>query len=157
MGWIRNNLFKGYINSFLTIVILFAAWKIIPPLIQWAFIDAYWFTTAAECQGGSGACWSFIPAKLRLVIFGFYPADSQWRPALAMAILLGLVFYSRNRDHWKLRLLYIWIVGLVVLGILMRGGIFGLQYVEISNWSGLPLTLLLSFFGMLAALWWRTA
>ena len=151
IGWIRTNLFKGYLNTFLTIIILLVAWKIVPPLINWALIDAYWFTTGAECQGGNGACWSVIPANLRFVIFGFYPADSHWRPALAMVILLGLVFYSRNRDHWKKRLLYLWIVGLIVLGVLMRGGILGLRSVESSQWSGLPLTLLLSFFGMVAA------
>ena len=151
IGWIKNNLFKGYLNSILTILILVAAWKTIIPLIKWAFIDSYWFTSGAVCQGGSGACWSVIPANLRFVIFGFYPSESHWRPGLAMVILLGLVFYSQNRNHWKRRLLYFWIVGLVASGVLMRGGIFDLQYVESSKWSGLPLTLLLSFFGMVAA------
>jgi general L-amino acid transport system permease protein len=37
------------------------------------------------------------------------------------------------------------------MGILMRGGIFGLTPVQSDQWGGLPLTLMLSFFGMIAA------
>jgi general L-amino acid transport system permease protein len=37
------------------------------------------------------------------------------------------------------------------MGTLMRGGIFGLTPVESDQWGGLPLTLMLSVFGMVAA------
>ena len=46
---------------------------------------------------------------------------------------------------------YAWLVGLVVMGLLLRGGVFGLSPVESAKWSGLPLTLLLSVFGLTAA------
>jgi general L-amino acid transport system permease protein len=45
IGWARNNLFKGWFNSILTIVTLFVLWKIVPPLFRWAFIDSAWMTT----------------------------------------------------------------------------------------------------------------
>ncbi len=151
LGWVKHNLFNGYFNSILTILILFAAWQIIPPLISWAFIDSVWNTSGAACQEIKGACWSIVPANLRLVIFGFYPVDQQWRPLTAMIMLVGLLLYSKNRDHWKKRLLYIWLFGLFLMGLLMRGGLFGLVSVESAKWSGLPLTLMLSFFGMAAA------
>jgi len=151
LGWVKHNLFNGYFNSVLTILILIAAWQLIPPLISWAFIDSVWNTSGAACQEIKGACWSIVPANFRLVIFGFYPIDQQWRPLMAMIILVGLLLYSKNRDHWKKRLLYIWLFALVLMGLLMRGGLFGLVSVESAKWSGLPLTLMLSFFGMVAA------
>jgi general L-amino acid transport system permease protein len=151
IGWLRNNLFKGWFNSLLTIIALYCLWVIVPPLIRWAFIDSFWFSTGAECQQGGGACWSIIPANIRFIAFGFYPYDQQWRPLIAMALLVALLFYSRNRDHWKKSLAYAWILGLFLMGLLMKGGLFGLAPVETTQWGGLPLTLTLSVFGLTAA------
>ena len=105
----------------------------------------------AECQQSDGACWSIIPANLRFIIFGFFPYDQQWRPLVAMILLVGLLFYSRNRNHWKKSLVYAWIIGLFLMGLLMKGGLFGLSPVDSTKWGGLPLTLLLSVFGLTAA------
>lgn len=151
IGWIRTNLFKGWFNSLLTIIMIYFLWMIVPPLIRWAFIDSLWVSTGAECQQSDGACWSIIPANIRFIIFGFYPYDQQWRPLVAMALLIGLLFYSRNRDHWKKPLAYAWFLGLFLMGLLMKGGLFGLIPVETTQWGGLPLTLLLSVFGLTAA------
>ena len=151
IGWIRTNLFKGWFNSILTLITVYILWVIIPPLIRWAFIDSLWFSTGAECKQIDGACWSIIPANLRFIIFGFYPYDLQWRPLVAMALLIALLFYSRNRDHWKKPLVYAWFLGLFLMGLLMKGGLFGLTNVESNQWGGLPLTLLLSIFGLTAA------
>jgi general L-amino acid transport system permease protein len=151
IGWVRINLFKGWFNSVLTLITVYILWLIIPPLIRWAFIDSLWVSTGAECQQGDGACWSIIPANIRFIIFGFFPYDQQWRPLLAMVLLVGLLFYSRNRNHWKKYLIYTWIIGLFLMGLLMKGGLFGLSPVESTQWGGLPLTLLLSVFGLTAA------
>jgi general L-amino acid transport system permease protein len=151
VGWIRTNLFKGWFNSLLTLITVYFLWKIVPPLIQWAFIDSLWVSTGAECQQSDGACWSIIPANIRFIIFGFFPYDQQWRPLVAMILLVALLFYSRNRGHWKKSLAYAWVLGLFLMGLLMKGGLFGLTSVESSQWGGLPLTLLLSIFGLTAA------
>ncbi|UCG67626.1 MAG: amino acid ABC transporter permease, partial [Deltaproteobacteria bacterium] len=151
IGWIRYNLFKGWFNSLLTIITIYCLWVIVPPLIRWAFIDSLWVSTGAECQQSDGACWSIIPANIRFIIFGFFPYDQQWRPLVAMVLLVGLLFYSRNRNHWKKSLLYAWLIGLFVMGLLMKGGLFGLSPVESTKWGGLPLTLMLSVFGLTAA------
>jgi general L-amino acid transport system permease protein len=66
-------------------------------------------------------------------------------------LLVGLLFYSRNRDHWKKSLAYAWILGLVLMGLLMKGGLFGLSPVETAKWGGLPLTLTLSVIGLTLA------
>ncbi|MDI6725453.1 MAG: amino acid ABC transporter permease [Smithellaceae bacterium] len=147
----KSNLFNGVFNSILTVVILFFLYKIIPPFVQWAFMDSFWFSTAEECRAGKGACWSIIPANIRFILFGFYPHELHWRPSLAIIMLVSLLLYSKNRDHWRKSLSYLWIAGLATMGILMKGGIFGLRAVESDQWGGLPLTLMLSVFGMVAA------
>jgi general L-amino acid transport system permease protein len=151
IGWVRNNLFNGWFNSILTIVTLFIVWKTVPPLFRWAFIDSVWHTSGQGCSEAAGACWSIISQNFRFILFGFYPYELQWRPFLAMMILFFLLFYSRNRDHWKKPLAYAWITGLFLMGLLMKGGLFGLAPVESTQWGGLPLTLLLSVFGLTAA------
>jgi len=151
IGWARHNLFNGVFNSILTIVTLFFLWKVVPPLFRWAFIDSAWTTTGQACRKAAGACWSVIFMNYRFILFGFYPYEQQWRPFLAMLILFGLLFYSRDRTHWKKPLAYAWIIGLFTMGLLMKGGILGLPSVESTQWGGLPLTLLLSVFGLTAA------
>ncbi|MGD9367737.1 MAG: amino acid ABC transporter permease [Desulfobacteraceae bacterium] len=150
-GWARANLFSSWFNSLLTIVALAILWKTLIPFVEWAFIDSMWFTTGKECQAGEGACWSVITANIRFVLFGFYPYELQWRPGLAIVLLVALLIFSQYRRFWKKSLAYFWIVGLVVMGILLKGGIFGLASVESTQWGGLPLTLLLSIFGLTAA------
>ena len=151
IGWARYNLFNGVFNSILTIVTLFFLWKVVPPLFRWAFIDSAWHTTGQACRQAAGACWSIISMNYRFILFGFYPYEQQWRPLLAMMILFGLLFYSRDRTHWKKPLAYAWIIGLFTMGLLMKGGLFGLKPVESTQWGGLPLTLLLAVFGLTAA------
>ena len=151
IGWIKGNLFNGWFNSVITIAILYFLWKIVPSFIRWAFIDSLWISTGAECHEVGGACWSIIPANIRFILFGFFPYESQWRPLVAMILLVGLLYYSQNRNHWKKPLAYAWIIGLFIMGLLMKGGLFGLAPVESVQWGGLPLTLLLSVFGLTAA------
>jgi general L-amino acid transport system permease protein len=151
IGWVRANLFNGWFNSLLTIVTLYFLWTVIPPLVRWAFIDSVWRSTGGVCRNTDGACWSIIATNFRFILFGFFPHDQHWRPLIAILILCGLLFYSRNRNHWTKYLGYAWIIGLVVMGLLMRGGLFGLSSVETTQWGGLPLTLLLSVFSLTIA------
>jgi general L-amino acid transport system permease protein len=151
LQWMKANLFNGLFNSLLTIAVIFFLYKVVPPFVKWAFIDSFWLSTAQQCRSGDGACWSIIPANIRFIIFGFYPYELHWRPSVAMIMLVGLLFYSRNRNHWNQFLGWIWIAGLVTMAVLMKGGILGLTPVESEQWGGLPLTLMLSVFGMVAA------
>lgn len=151
IGWIRANLFNSPFNSVLTLFILFLLYKTVPPFLKWAFIDSTWFSTGSACKAGSGACWSVVTQNFRFILFGFYPYDQQWRPALSILLLIGMLLYSRNRRHWNRKLGYKWLVGLAIMGVIMRGGILGLPVVEPSKWSGLSLTLMLSIFGLTAA------
>jgi general L-amino acid transport system permease protein len=151
IGWMKANLFNGWFNSILTLVVLYLLWLSVPPLINWALIDSYWFSTSDQCKAGNGACWSVITANIRFILFGFYPHDLQWRPLLAIVILITLLIYSQNRNHWSKYLFYAWLLGLFTMGLLLKGGLFGLETVDSNKWGGLPLTLLLSVFGLTAA------
>ena len=151
IGWLRANLFSSVFNSVLTIVTLYLLWKIVPAFVRWAFIDSSWNTTGAACRAAGGACWSIVAKNFRFIIFGFFPYESQWRPLVAMIILFILLLLSSNRRFWKKSLGYAWLVGLISMGLLLKGGLFGLSSVDSTKWSGLPLTLLLSVFGLTAA------
>jgi len=151
IGWLRANLFSSVFNSVLTIVTLYFLWKIVPAFVRWAFIDSSWNTTGAACRAAGGACWSIVAKNFRFIIFGFFPYESQWRPLVAMIILFTLLLLSSNRRFWKKTLGYAWLVGLISMGLLLKGGLLGLSSVDSTKWSGLPLTLLLSVFGLTAA------
>ena len=120
----------------------------LPPIIDWAFLDAVWRPDAKACRETEGACWGFIAEKHRFILFGTYPYEQHWRPALASVILIGLWVFSAIRLFWKWWLLLVWLFGLLIIGGLMWGGVFGLPYVENERWGGLILTLLLSTFGV---------
>jgi general L-amino acid transport system permease protein len=96
----------------------------------------------------TGACWAVIVEKHRLILFGVYPYEEQWRPLLAMLLMLGAIILSGVRRFWNVSLLLFWTIALVGAAVLMWGGVFGLTYVENSRWGGLPLTLMLSTFGI---------
>lgn len=151
IGWMRANLFNGWLNTTLTLVFAYALFLTVPPFVEWAFINSNWISTSEECKASGGACWSVVTANIRFILFGFYPHALQWRPLLAVVILVFLLIYSQNRKHWRKSLWYAWAIGLFSMGLLLKGGLFGLESVDSTNWGGLPLTLLLSVFGLTAA------
>ncbi len=151
IAWLRENLFNTWYNSLLTLLTLAVLWMLVPPLFQWAFVDSLWNSSSEACRDIDGACWSIIPRNIQFILFGFFPEGQIWRPATAMALLLGLVIYSKERHRWNKALIWYWTIGLLLMGTLMYGGIFGMPVVETAQWSGLPLTMMLSFFGMVAA------
>jgi general L-amino acid transport system permease protein len=151
IGWIRANLFNSPFNTVLSLLILFGLVKLVPPLFKWALIDSVWLSSGQICKESAGACWSVVTQNLRFILFGFYPYGEQWRPVVTIFLFTALALFSHKRRYWNKTLLYVWIAGIVVMGIIMRGGIFGLSGVESSNWSGIILTLMLSLFGLTAA------
>jgi len=150
--WVRSQLFATPLNALLTVLSLWFLLMAIPALLDWLFLSAsFTASTAQDCRAAGGACWAFIAEKHRLIIFGTYHYDEQWRPLLATAILIAIIVCSGMRRFWNARLLIIWAIGLTAVAILMWGGVLGLSYVENSLWGGLPITLILSTFGIALA------
>lgn len=144
IGWARTRLFNSVGNTLVTLSVIALLVLIVPPLLDWAVFKAVWQPSSAACRSADGACWGFIVEKLRLMTFGTYPYAEQWRPLVMMFLLLALLGCSLNTDMWGRWLIVAWIIGVPVIFLLMRGGVFGLSYVETERWGGLPLTLILS-------------
>src|SRR5215831_1163694 len=154
IGWARRNLFSSPSNTVLTLVALYLLYLIIPPLVNWAIIDANWKagTSRAACTL-PGACWTMIRARFGLLMYGFYPLDQRWRVDLtfflqfaAMAALL-----IEKVPYKKQFAIFLFVIYPVVAFILLYGGL-GLPVVETSRWGGLMLTLVLSTTGIVASL-----
>jgi general L-amino acid transport system permease protein len=154
LAWLRANLFSSWLNTLTTLVILYLLWQFVPPFVNWAFLDAVWQTDDPRvCRAleGRAACWALITERHRFILFGTYPFEQHWRPALATLLLVALWGVSALRRCWRWWLGLVWAGGLTVIGGLMWGGVLGLEFVENERWGGLILTLLLSTFGLAAA------
>lgn len=149
LNWVRTQLFSSPLNSLLTILSVWMLLAVVPALIEWTLIkSSFTASSAQECRASGGACWAFIFEKHRLILFGLYPYDEQWRPLLATCILLGVIVLSGWRRFWNMSLVVIWTVALIAVAVLMWGGVLGMTFVENNLWGGLPLTLILSTFGI---------
>ena len=144
--WIRRNLFGDLPSAVVTVLLLVLAAWLLPKLVSWAILKAVVVANADQCQAarGTGACWGVITEKYRLIIFGRYPFDQQWRPEVATLALVALLVASCMRSFWKPWLVLLWVAVLALCFVLMRGGVMGLTPVETDRWGGLPLTIMLA-------------
>ncbi|MDP4608080.1 MAG: amino acid ABC transporter permease [Burkholderiaceae bacterium] len=143
--WIRSNLFGDIRTTIATLIFGGLMLWYIPQLIDWAIIRAYWFADSNACRAdGVGACWGVVTEKYRLVIFGRYPFEEQWRPLVATLLMVLLLVASCTRTFWKPWLAVLWVLMLTGFFTLMGGGVMGLEEVETSRWGGLPLTIMLA-------------
>jgi general L-amino acid transport system permease protein len=153
LRWLRANLFSSVANSLTTLVLLALLIKGLAGLAQWGIWDAVWDTSgndSSACRAvrGVGACWAVIPEKYRFILFGTYPFEQQWRPALAVVVFIALFYLSTRRFFWRRELVYLWMAALILIGVLMWGGVLGLPFVSQERWGGLPVTLILATFGL---------
>jgi general L-amino acid transport system permease protein len=160
VAWLRANLFGSWWSTAVTLVLLYLLLRTAWGLFSWGVLHAVWSVPVTAsgpdstvCRNviGIGACWAVVPEKIRFILFAFYPFDQQWRPALVVALFVGLFVASANKRLWRKELLYIWLVALVAIGVLMWGGVLGLPYVPQDQWGGLPITLILATFGLVLA------
>ncbi|ENN89674.1 L-amino acid ABC transporter, permease protein [Rhizobium freirei PRF 81] len=151
-NWIRT-WFGTPGNTLITLVCVGTLFILAKLAIDWLLVKATFAGTPADCKSGSGACWPFLAAKLRYMLFGFYPFEEQWRPLLALSLFLGGALVSMSPRLWGRALLGVWCLVLIPAQyVLMAGGVFGLVPVPTSQWGGLPLSFLLSFIGLACAL-----
>ena len=158
--WLRANLFSSWWSTALTLVLVYLLLRWAWGFVDWAIVHAVWSVpqtpkgpdpTACRQLQGRGACWAVIGDKWRFILFGQYPYDWQWRPALCVVLFIALYAISAMRRFWRRELGLLWIATLVVIFALMWGGFAGLGFVPTNQWGGLPITLILSTFGLAAA------
>jgi len=97
VGWIRENLFSGWLNTILTLASFGVLALLLPAIWTWAVSHAVWDAESLdECRqlmderfgdGVRGACWSIIRERFQQFMFGFYPAELRWRPILTFVLL----------------------------------------------------------------------
>lgn len=149
-----KRLFGDPLSAAASVLCIGAALILAPSLVDWALFSAVWRADdPALCAApGAGACWGFIREKFALILFGAYPHDQIWRPALGCATVLATVAALAVLG-WPMR----WtaaagVSAFVVLAALLDGRPFGLEAVDSVRWHGLAIVALLGVFSIAAAL-----
>lgn len=139
---IRKRYFSTRIDAVATLLFGTVAVWILWNLLDWALFGAVFGAEDREACGQAGACWSVIAARWRLILFGLYPFEEQWRSGIACFAIILVGALSCVPWFWNAkRLATLWLVGFGAFYVLMRGGYFGLTPVFEQNWGGLSLTL----------------
>ncbi len=149
---IRAKFFYSSAATGLTVVALFFFSSVLYYFIDWAVLHAVFRADAKTCYEAQGACWGFVTEKWRLIVFGRFPYDEQWRPALATGAIVLMLVVSAFPALWTRMGARIivggWIAAFTVFFGLMSGGGGGLSAVETDSWGGLPLTVILTLLGI---------
>ena len=149
--WLKHNLWRTPVSAATTaIFVILLLWPI-AHLLEWSAVHAVFSADANQCQAAraSGACWGVVTEKYRLILFGRYPFDAQWRPFLATLMLTLLLVVSCRPASWNRYLAFAWSWVWLLFFVLMGGGKWfgittGLTYVPTDQWGGLPLTMMLA-------------
>ncbi|PIE61834.1 MAG: amino acid ABC transporter permease [Desulfobacterales bacterium] len=157
VGWLKANLFSTKTSGVLTILALAFLWKTLPLLISWALIDATWSTSPVACPpDASGACWTFIVVKFRVLMLGLYPEHLMWRPIVAFFLFAGTCAATYFRWIGTRFLMLLWLLLPLPLFLLINGSnsfqTIGLVPVEQSLWGGLMLSTGLAAIGIIWSL-----
>jgi general L-amino acid transport system permease protein len=153
LAWLRANLFGDVKTGGSTLILGGLLLWFVPQFLNWALFNAVWAPDVQACRAaeGFGACWGVVAEKYRLIIFGRYPFEQQWRPLAATVLMLTMLVASCMRSCWKPWLAGLWVAVLIVFFTLMYGNTLGLAKVTTDRWGGLPLTILLSALSIVTA------
>jgi len=126
-GWIRKNLFSSVGNTLLTLFGIYLIWLIVPPVINFAFVNAVWTGDNREaCLGHHGACWAYVKAYFPQFVYGRYPDPERWRVDLVFILFaVGLVpLLIPSVPYKRPNIIYMLGIFPVVAFILLTGGDF---------------------------------
>lgn len=155
-GWLRQNLFSSWLNTLLTIFSLTLVMGVFIPVFNWLFVEAQWAgNTPADCPDRNAACWPFIRARFDQFMYGFYPETERWRVNLgvALAVLFAIpALLAGLRQRTAYLVLLVFFIYPAIGLVLFLGGVFGLPFVETSQWGGFFLTLVTATFVLITSL-----
>src|ERR1700745_2322945 len=122
LRWMRTNLFSSVGSTITTLILAVVLGKAIVNLVLWGILNAVWTvpgndTSTCRAAHGIGACWAVIPEKYRFILFGTYPYDQQWRPALAVLVFIALFYLSTRPGFWGRALVALWAGALLAIGM----------------------------------------
>ncbi len=142
----KKNAFGTPVATAISIVVFTGLAYVLWNFLNWAVFQAVWSKENVDmCDAHSGgACWSVIDARYRLILFGTYPFDEQWRSITAAIVIVLTVIASCFPAMWQAkRLSLLWVAGFVGYYLLMEGSLIGFERVTTDGWGGLSLTLFL--------------
>ena len=153
MGWLRKNLFSNWSNTLLTIFGFYILYLLIPPLVNWVFLEANFVGSTRDDCTNEGACWIFIQQNLKLIFYGLYPTEELWRINFVYVILVisGIYLLIPNLLYKGWVGAFLLIIFPIICVIMLSGG-FGLEAVETRLWGGLFLTLVIAGVGIVLSL-----
>ena len=154
LAWIKTNLFSSPLNTALTILSLWLLWTIVPPFINWVFLESIWVAAdRKDCWAQmpnprEGACWAFIIGSFEFFVYGWYPDTEKWRVNLSFIILIIAIVgvLKEKLPGKKYWLLFAGAFPFIAAWLLLGG--FGLKEVETSKIGGILLTVIIGITGI---------
>ena len=148
---VNANFNSSNFNAILTLLVIFALIKYVPPVLNWFIFDADFIGNSKDDCTSEGACWVFVKVWLNRFVYGMYPDTEQWRinsAFIMLFLLVGAAFFVPEK--FKKYLLFFLLFVYPIIGLkLISGGDFGLKYVETGAWGGLSLTFIVSAFALI--------
>ena len=160
LAFARQHLFNSPANAALTLASAVLLALVLWPALRFLLLDAVWDgASRVDClpervSHEVGACWPFINAKFRQLMYGFYPENEQWRVNLTYAlgaVLLAPLLIPQMPYKGINAVLFFGLFPVIAFFFLV-GGSFGLQHVETRFWGGFLVTLVISFTGIICSL-----
>ena len=164
LGWLRANLFSNWVNSLISLFVIYILFQFIPWILNWTIFAAdfkYNFngeeivnremcSRVLDPENG-GACWAIIYVRFYQFMYGFYPRDEVWRVNLSYFLLVvAVVPLLFDRFPYRKHFLKFTYIFPVIAFFLLNGG-FGLESISTNKWGGLLVTLVLGCTGIALA------
>jgi len=164
LGWFRMNLFSNWVNSLISLFVLYILFQFIPWILNWTVFAAdfkYNFngeeiinremcSRVLDPENG-GACWAIIYVRFYQFMYGFYPKEEVWRVNLSYIMLaVAIVPLLFDRFPFRKHFLKFTYVFPIIAFFLLNGGL-GLEPVSTNKWGGLLVTLVLGCTGIALA------
>ena len=164
LGWLRMILFSNWVNSLVSLFVLYVLIQFIPWILNWTIfaadfkynfngeeiIDRTMCSRVLDPKNG-GACWAIIYVRFYQFMYGFYPRDEVWRVNLSYTMLaVAVVPLLFDKFPFRKHFLKFTYVFPVIAFFLLNGGL-GLESVSTNKWGGLLVTLVLGCTGIALA------
>ena len=104
MKWLRDNLFDGWFNSLMSVILIPGVIWILYSALRWAFLTADW---------------SPITTNPMLFVVGQYPRLELWRVAISLAGILLILGISWGKWGGIIQTIAVWAAGLLAVFALL--------------------------------------
>ncbi|MDE0056726.1 MAG: ABC transporter permease subunit, partial [Defluviicoccus sp.] len=152
IGWVRANLFSTWLNVALTLAALGVLALVLPPLIDWTFLEATYAGSAGKDCTGEGACWAWLDQRIAQFVYGFYPEEAYWRVNLAVILLVPAVGYLLFADLPYARYGRWYSLAYPVIAAFLLVGGLGLEVIRTDQFGGFVLNLVSGLTGIVLSL-----